>query len=102
MFGGNTICRRVIVSVHAHDQMVMRNISRKEMLLVLANGDIIETYPRDPRGPSHLVLGYVGGRPFHVCVGVADAPDVCVVITAYEPHPDLWEGDYRTRKGARA
>jgi len=96
------VCRRVIVSEHAHEQMVTRNISREDVLFIVSNGETIETYPNDPRGPSCLLLGFIGERPLHVCVGVKGAPDLCVVITAYEPHPDLWDNDYRTRKGTRA
>ena len=92
-------CKRIIISQHAHDQMVDRDISRDALLSVIEHGVVIEEYPHDPRGPSCLLLGYVGDSPLHVCLGVARAPEVCAVITAYVPDDDTWEPGFRTRKG---
>jgi len=59
---------------------------------------MIEDHPDDPRGHSCLMLAFVGNRPIHIVVGIAGAPEMCEIITAYEPMLDEWESDFRTRK----
>ena len=41
--------------------------------------------------PGRLVLGWCGTRAIHVVVDENRADDELIVITAYEPQPDLWE-----------
>jgi hypothetical protein len=60
---------------------------------------VIEDYPRDPRGGSCLIWGTTDscGRVGHVIC--ANPPD-SRVITAYFPaetEPDKWEDNYRRR-----
>ena len=58
---------------------------------------IIEDYPEDRRGPSCLILGFVGMRPLHVVCGRLDTDDI-LIITAYEPASAEWENGWTTRK----
>jgi hypothetical protein len=83
------------------EKLRRRRISSGMIEQTIATGEIIETYPDDPRGPSCLILGYPqAGRPLHVVCGNFDQ-DELLVITAYEPSPEQWERDWRTRKGIR-
>jgi hypothetical protein len=77
--------------------MFERNISRDEVLDVLYNGEMIADYPTDQPYPSQLLLGRPNGRPLHVLVGVASQTKTCVVVTAYDPDPNLWDADLKQR-----
>ena len=90
--------RKVLFLPHAFRQMLRPNrmISRLEVRQVIAQGDVIEDYPADPRGHSCLLLGLGdGGRALHVCC--APKEDYLAVITAYLPDAHEWSGDFRMR-----
>ena len=54
--------------------------------------------PDDYPLPSILILGYtIEGKPIHVVIGIDDA--LLWLITVYFPSLDIWELDYKTRKG---
>jgi hypothetical protein len=58
--------------------------------------DVIEDYPDDPRGHSHLVLGFTdSGLPVHAVCAVHE--ETLVIVTLYRPDPKLWQ-DYRVRR----
>ena len=81
---------------HARERAGKRYISDESLVHILAQGEILEDYPDDPRGPSSLVLGEdEGGRPIHA-VCALDPSGALVVITVYEPQPPKWL-DERTR-----
>lgn len=89
---------RVTWSRHGVTRMQERGITREDVLAGLRGGEVIENYPDDVPYPSALVLGFVGGRPLHVVVALdIIAPEVHI-ITVYEPSPDEFEPDWRTRK----
>ncbi len=59
------------------------------------NGEILEDYPDDARGPSCLILAWMADeRPLHV---VVSHPPEVAVITAYVPDRDRWV-DFRKRR----
>lgn len=61
--------------------------------------EIIEDYPDDDRGPCCLILWWTPiGEPLHAVIGYdGDRPDV---VTVYSPpDPNIWESDFRTRRG---
>lgn len=60
--------------------------------------ELIEDYPEDPRGHSHLLLGFAGRKPIHAVCAVHE--NALVVITVYRPEPALWQ-DSRTRRKKR-
>lgn len=91
-------CNIVQFTRHAKRRMAERFIDPEDVLYVVRHGAAIEEHPDDPRGQSCLMLAFVGDRPIHVVVGIAGAPEVCEIISAYEPTLDEWEPDYRTRK----
>ena len=77
--------------------MLERGLSRKVVLDIATNGEIIENYSSDRPVPTVLLLGWDGKRPVHIVL--AFEPDGQVaIITAYEPTLDVFEPDYRTRR----
>ena len=46
---------------------------------------------------SCLILGMAAKRPLHVVFGRLDADEI-LVITAYDPDPEQWENNWRTRR----
>ena len=88
---------RYIISFTHTEKLRQRRIKAEDIEQVVETGTIIEAYPEDRRGPSCLILGFVGKRPLHVVCGRLDAEEI-LVITAYEPDPAEWESDGKTRK----
>lgn len=87
-----------IVSFTHTEKVRLRKIEANEIEEAVINGMIIESYPDDPRGPSCLILGISNrNRPLHVLCGKLDADDI-LIITTYEPSPEEWEPDWKTRK----
>lgn len=57
-------------SGHADDERQAERISVAEVEGAILDGEILEDYPNDPRGPSCLVLGHGSlGYPIHVVCG---------------------------------
>lgn len=78
--------------------MARRGIARADVLGVLHGGEVVEEYLDDTPYPSALVLGFVASRPLHVVVALdANGPDA-YIITVYEPSPDRFERDWKTRR----
>jgi Domain of unknown function (DUF4258) len=93
-----TAQRKMLFLPHALRQMLRpeRMISRLEVRQVIAQGDVIEDYPEDPRGHSCLMLGLGDGeRALHVCC--APKEDYLAVITAYLPDAHEWSDNFRVR-----
>lgn len=84
--------------LHALRRMVERRISRDEVIDALGRGEVIEDYPDDQPYPSALVLGFMGNRPLHVVVAFDAGGPYAYIITVYEPSPDKFESDWRTRR----
>lgn len=90
--------RHLIFTAHAQQRLAEYDVREEDVQHVLLQGDIIRTYPEDRPLESHLVLGYVNDRPLHI-VAADDTPrDSTIVITVYEPAPDLWRDDFKTKK----
>ncbi len=90
--------RKVLFLPHALRQMLRpdRMISTGEVRHVIAQGEVIEDYPEDPRGHSCLLLGFGdGGRALHVCCAPRD--EYLAIITAYVPEENEWSDDFRVR-----
>jgi hypothetical protein len=88
---------RLIFRIHALRQMFQRRISDNEIREILAEGKIVEDYPDDTPYPSCLVSGIVNNRPIHVVVAYNNVEREAIVITAYEPDPERWSGDFSRR-----
>jgi len=90
--------KKVLFLPHALRQMLRpdRMIRRLEIRQVIAQGEIIEDYPNDPRGHSCLMLGFGdSGRAWHICC--APKEDFLAVITAYVPDEHEWSEDFKVR-----
>ncbi len=87
-------------SKHAERERQADQITVTEFEEALTQGEIIEEYPDDPRGPSYLALGFAGRRPIHAVCAVKADPDEILIITVYDPskRPAKWMEDYRSRK----
>ena len=90
--------QRVFFRMHAIRRMCERDISVEDVANVLAMGEIIERYPDDTPYPSRLVLGFVGNRPLHVVAADNTADQETIVVTVYEPSPDMWDAAFRRRQ----
>jgi Domain of unknown function (DUF4258) len=75
-----------------------RMIEAADLEQAVLRGNIIEPYPDDPRGPSCLILGFSKpGKPLHIVCGNIEEEEI-LIVTAYEPDPEEWEKDWKTRK----
>lgn len=85
-----------LLTAHASDRAAKRAIRSSEIEQAIAAGEVIEDYPEDKYGPSCLIFGMTqDARPLHVQVSY---PPNLKIITVYEPTPDDWEADWKTRK----
>ena len=83
------------------EKLRRRKIGAETAEMAVASGEVIESYPDDPRGPSCLMLGYgEGRRPIHIVFGNLES-DRILIVTAYEPDQMEWEIDWKTRKKGR-
>ena len=83
-------------TVHGAQQRIARAIHRDEIEEAIADGEIIEDYPRHHYGPACLILGRTSrDRPLHILCSVRLVVDI---ITVYEPDSAEWEADLRTRR----
>src|SRR5437016_5282116 len=91
----------VLYSIHARREMRQEDlgeISEAEVREAVVSGEIIKEYPDDTPYPSVLILGFTRNRrPIHIVAAHEPEEDRAVVITAYEPIPELWY-DLRKRK----
>ena len=51
-------------------------------------GEILEDYPKDKRGHSCLILGYLGNKAIHTICGFRQ--NKVIIITVYLPKPPKW------------
>ena len=94
---GKVLRGKYVIAFTHTEKLRQRRIKAWDIEEAIKTGTIIEEYPHDPRGASCLILGLVAHRPLHVLCGRLDAAEV-LIITAYEPDPEEWEDDWRTRK----
>ncbi|MCI0417420.1 DUF4258 domain-containing protein [bacterium] len=83
------------ISLHAEKERYAENISIRDLESAISNGEILEDYPTDPRGPSCLVLGYSRKRAIHIVCGWTTTNWIRI-ITVYLPRPPKWISE-RTR-----
>ena len=90
----------IVVTAHGRKRMSERGILLREVMEAISRGEIIEQYPEDYPFPSCLILGFtINGRCIHAVIST-DA-ELIYLITAYEPNPEEWESDMKTRKGSK-
>lgn len=89
---------RIIFSAHAIQRMFERCLTKNDVLNVLDKGKVIKSYPEDKPHPSHLVLGFADEKPLHIVVGVDQSASTAIIVTVYEPDPELWNNNFQTRR----
>lgn len=83
------------ISFHAERERYAEDIVIEDLETAICNGEILEDYPNDPRGPSCLARGYSQNRPLHIVCGYTSVKWIRI-ITVYVPKPPKWT-DERTR-----
>ena len=62
------------------------DISEKELIETILNGEIIDEYSNDKPFPSCLIFGRMEeGRPIHAVCAYSKDEDIAIIITTYEP-----------------
>lgn len=85
------------ISSHAEEERQADKISLTEIEKAILNGEILENYPKDPRGESCLILGYAEeGYPIHIVCGKIKSEKIRI-ITVYIPALPKWL-DAKTRR----
>ncbi len=73
-------------------------ISVREVYEIIRTGEVIEEYLTDKPYPSLLISGKTNvGRILHSVCSYNENEEVAIVITVYQPNPDLWI-DHRRRR----
>lgn len=90
-------CKSLIYSDHAINQMFKRDISTGDIREVLRVGEVIVEYPNDQPFPSSLIMGMILGRPIHLVVAINEIEKKCVIVTAYEPDPRMWDKNFKQK-----
>lgn len=91
-------CNEVLFSDHAITQMFKRSISVDDVKRVIEMGETIAEYLNDKPYPSCLMLAYINNRPIHVVVGRDEEKGRCIVVTTYEPDPNIWQPGFKSKK----
>jgi hypothetical protein len=75
-----------------------RELKKGTLIGILKQAEIeVEDYPDDTPYPSGLVSGTVNHRPIHVVMAYNNVDREAIVITAYEPDPDVWSENFSMR-----
>ena len=83
-------------TIHAQQQRIGRVILGTEIEEAVASAEIIEDYPRHHYGPCCLIFGRtVTGKALHLVCSLRTIVDI---VTVYEPDPQEWEPDLKTRR----
>lgn len=93
--------RQLRFKVHAVIQMDERGITAEDVRTALENGEDIERRPDEQPYPARLVLGMCRLGPLHVAIRDNIEAEELIVETAYQPDPELWEPDFKTRRTSR-
>ena len=90
----------VLWSAHAVSKLIRSHWDRVQVEQALVEGDVIEDYPQEHRTlPDCLMLGFSsGGEPIHAVVALDEKLDRLLVVTIYEPDPERWDDDWKTRR----
>lgn len=91
------VCKTKIFTRHAIQKMFQRKISKSEIDIVISTGKIIKEYPNDLPQPSLLILGFNKNRPLHIVIGFNKLKNICIIVTVYEPDPEIWKNDFTRR-----
>lgn len=91
-------CNTIRYSRHAFERMFQRAVTPDTVTTIVANGEIIASYPDDNPHPSALLLGFDADRPVHIVVARNNDSGECTVVTVYRPDPQIWNDDFKSRR----
>ena len=94
----NIICTEIFYTGHVLKKMFAKNISSENVRYVIEKGEVIKSYEEDKPYPSFLMLAFINNEPLHVVAAKNNADQSCIIITAYEPDPLIWNPDFKTKK----
>ncbi|MFO7860187.1 MAG: DUF4258 domain-containing protein [Desulfosalsimonas sp.] len=95
---GNSDDFKIIYRIHATRRIFQRSINPNDVVATLFQGKIIENYGDDFPLPSVLISGRTEkGNPLHVVAAINHEEQQLIIITAYNPDPNLWSEDYTRR-----
>jgi hypothetical protein len=89
---------KLVYRLHAVRRMLQGRIGESAIRKGIETGEVIATFPKDQPYPSRLLLGWSEGLPLHVLIAENSIDREMIVITVYQPDPDLWEPDFRKRR----
>lgn len=80
---------QIKISLHAAEEALAEEITRREIEAALLNAQLLEDYPDWWLGPSCLICGRTdAGRDLHIVASYSGLP--VTIITVYEPRPPKW------------
>ena len=82
---------------HALERILERDISRAEVLVAIAQGEVVERYAESRPFPSYLIMR-IKQQPLHVVAAVDSASMQCHIVTVYRPDAERFEADFKTRR----
>jgi hypothetical protein len=92
----------VLYTHHAMLEMRSEDFGRifeQEVSESITNGEIIEKYPDGKPYPSVLIFGNTSsGRPVHVVCAYNKDENLAIIITVYEPNPEVWIQNKKRRE----
>jgi hypothetical protein len=91
-------CNKIQFSGHSIRKMFERRISKFDIECIIHDHEIIKSYLDDEPFPSYLILGYIRKKPLHIVIAQNNINLTCIVITVYEPDPNIWFEDFRKKR----
>lgn len=88
----------LVLTYHVFEKLRSIDMTLSEFELLLGSGEVIEEDHRTDTQVEELVLISKWTRPLHPVVIVDEARPEERIVTVYEPDPELWSSDYRTRR----
>ncbi len=79
---------------------MLRHIRDEDIDEILSTGEVIERYEDDTPYPSRLLCKIIKGRPLHIVTAYDAGKERHIIITVYEPEPELWSKNFMKRRSS--